>query len=109
LIAIVLLSLLAQWSWIYLVLKSPVRAAKISKHQTLDKILTLLIIVLTVLIINDLIALGLMSQFGESVYKRTMEILLTSYSSIILLAFLVLYFAFIVLIRSDESFVFLRC
>jgi hypothetical protein len=72
LISVVLLALLAQWLWIYLVLKNPVKAAKMSKSFLIEKLLFVAIIYFSLLIVNDLIAMVIdILNTGKYVYLNT--------------------------------------
>jgi hypothetical protein len=72
LISVVLLALLAQWSWIYLVLKNPVKAAKMSKSFLIEKLLFVAIIYFSLLIVNDLIAMVItILNTGKNAYLNT--------------------------------------
>jgi hypothetical protein len=83
------------------VLSNPIKAAKNSKEMFFEKCLFVLVIILTILIINDLIAIGVKSQLSDSDYKYTITVLLNIFNSGILAGFFTLYILFIILIRSD--------
>lgn len=97
-----------QWCWIYQVLKSPAKAATNSQSNFFEKVLLTLITLLTILIINDFLAIFLDRQ--DRTYKHIIEVLLVFFDSSIIASFIVLYVLFIRFIRSDTaSFDFLRC